>query len=273
MNHLQTLCQAYERSEARALYRWVMEERFGLSQADLLLGKDTTLSAKDDAELAEIVQRLMRHEPVQYVLGSTTFCGHRLGVEPSVLIPRPETQEMVEHIVRQMPAGTRSLDIGTGSGCIAITLALSGHKVTAFDISPDALRIARHNAQQLNAVVDFRQVDILTASVADEDAYDCIVSNPPYICQGEAKEMDSNVLDYEPHLALFVPDADPLRFYRAIAHYAQQALCTGGWLWLECNRAYAGDVAGLLRQCGMQQVEVLRDDFGNDRFVKGCKQQ
>lgn len=272
MNALQRLQQAYPMGEARALYELIMETRFALTRTDLLLGKDTTLSATDQAELVEIVERVAKREPVQYVLGQETFCGHTFRVAPGVLIPRPETQQLVRLVQRQMPARSRILDIGTGSGCIAVTLALSGYSVTAFDISSDALAIARQNAAGLSAEVRFRQEDILSPAVTDE-TWDAIVSNPPYICQSEAKDMEDNVLRHEPHLALFVPDEDPLLFYRAIAAYGQTHLTDGGRLFFEINRAYARQTSEMLTQTGYIGVEIIKDQYDNDRFVCARKKQ
>lgn len=267
MNHLQLLQQVYPAGEARALYRMVMEECFGLSQTQLLLGKDKDLSADECKELANIIDRLLQKEPVQYILGYADFCQHRFRVEPGVLIPRPETEELVRLVAEHHPVPADMLDVGTGSGCIAVTLALEGHHVTAYDISPEALRIARGNALNLGASVDFQQVDILHADTSRQ--WDVIVSNPPYICRGEASEMDANVLDYEPHTALFVPDEDPLLFYRAIAHFAAGHLTRGGALYFECNRAFVHEVAQLMRTLGFSQVEGRNDMFDNPRFAIG----
>lgn len=272
MNALQRLQQAYPKGEARALYELIMETRFALTRTDLLLGKDTTLSATDQAELAEIVERVANREPVQYVLGHETFCGHAFRVAPGVLIPRPETQQLVRLVRQQMPARSRILDIGTGSGCIAVTLALSGYGVTAFDISPEALAIARQNAADLSAEVQFRQEDILSPTATDE-CWDAIVSNPPYICRSEANQMEDNVLRHEPHLALFVPDEDPLLFYRAIAAYGQTHLADGGSLFFEINRAYARQTSDMLLQQGYAGVETIKDQYDNDRFVCARKKQ
>lgn len=267
MKHIKALQQAYPPGEARALLRMVMEVRYGLSHTDLLLGKDRDLSPAQQAELDTIIARLLRREPVQYVLGIAEFCGHRFHVEPGVLIPRPETEQMVQRLVRRPGQKTGSvLDIGTGSGCIAISLALAGYRVTAFDVSPLALRIARGNAERLGAQVDFRLEDILHPTHSC-GRFDIIASNPPYVCQSEAAQMEENVLAYEPHLALFVPDQDPLLFYRAIADYAARQLAPGGELLLECNRAYCTEVAELLTRQGFADATVLHDQFGNQRFV------
>lgn len=277
MNALQTLRESYAAGEARAIYELVLRLRFGLSRTDILLGKDTTLSANDKAELQIIVDRVAKGEPVQYVLGIEEFCGRTFLVGPGVLIPRPETGQLVHLAEQNVPSGSRVLDVGTGSGCIAVSLALAGYKVTALDISEEALSYARRNAERLGAEVEFVKQDILSLDFKGQGAggkgqgasfpYDAIVSNPPYICRNEAAEMEENVRAYEPHLALFVPDDDPLLFYRAIADYGLVHLSAGGWLLFETNRAYALQVAEMLRQKGYTGAVTKKDQFGNDRFV------
>ena len=292
MNCLHELQHIYPPGEARAVYRLLMEVRFGLSHTDLLQGKDTELSAPDQAELKNLVARLLRHEPIQYALGQADFCGRTFHVEPGVLIPRPETEEGVRKGPLSIPPRgdlqadrllssplggieggppPRLLDIGTGSGCIAITLALAGYRVTAFDISDTALAVARENAARLRAEVEFVKEDILHPA-HHCGSFDIIVSNPPYVCQSEAASMDENVLRYEPHEALFVPDADPLLFYRAIVQYAETHLTAGGWLVFEVNRAYGRAVVRLMQGAGYADTQLLQDQFGNDRIVKGQKQ-
>jgi release factor glutamine methyltransferase len=271
---LQQLQQRYDAGEARALYEFVMQRRFGLSRTDILLGKDTNLSADDKAELEIIVQRIAKGEPVQYVLGYEEFCGRNFLVGPGVLIPRPETQQLVQLVQQYLPLGSSVLDVGTGSGCIAITLALVGYKVTALDVSEEALDYARRNAERLGAEVEFRKEDILSVKnqideTDSDSSFDCIISNPPYVCEREAAEMDDNVLMYEPRIALFVPDDDPMLFYRAIADYGLKHLTAGGWLFFETNRAYAGHVGELLQQKGYRDVRIVKDQYDNERFVVG----
>ena len=270
---LHALASLYPQGEASALARMVFEERFGLSQTDLLLGKDSNLSANDLAELHNIVARLQKNEPIQYVLGETAFCGLHIGVGPGVLIPRPETEELVEwitaHYAGQQPP-LRVLDIGTGSGCIALALASRGFHVEAWDVSPEALTIARGNAERLHLDVQFVQEDILQAKATDA-CYDILVSNPPYICQREACDMERNVLDHEPALALFVPDDDPLLFYRAIARFAHEALTPGGCLFFEINRAYSYETKCMLEREGFIDIELRNDQFNNPRMLKATK--
>ena len=271
MNCLKELKQHYGTAEGYALYRLVMEECFGLTHTDILLGKDNQISEENQARLLGITRRLLKNEPVQYVLGYAVFCGHKFAVRPGVLIPRPETELLVQKALelgRGMDgvACPQVLDIGTGSGCIAISMALAGCHVTAMDISEEALGIAMENAANLNAEVAFVHENILRPSPTAQQ-WDVIVSNPPYICLHEAEEMERNVLDYEPHSALFVPDTDPLIFYRAIASYAMSHLSTGGWLCLEINQAYPDEMTGLLSSFGFKDVTILQDQYGKDRIA------
>lgn len=271
MNVLQKLRQTCGEGEARALYELIMERQFGLSRTDLLLGKDTTLSADEQEELQIIVARVAAGEPVQYVLGQEEFCGRTFLVGPGVLIPRPETQELVRLVERHLAPGSTVLDVGTGSGCIAVTLALAGYKATATDVSADALSFARRNAARLGAEVQFVEHDILSSSPLPS-VFSAIVSNPPYVCESESSTMEDNVRLHEPGLALFVPDADPLRFYKAIAAFALHHLADGGLLFFETNRAFAAATAEMLRQKGYAEARIVKDQFENDRFVWARKQ-
>ena len=222
----------YDESEAKAIIRMVLEVVFNFRLADLYSGKVNELSPDEEEVLGEIVARLKKCEPVQYVLGQADFCGRTFKVRPGVLIPRPETAELCEWITTHHTRSgrLRILDIGTGSGCIALTLALNlpYAQVEGWDISAEALCIAEENNERLKANVSFLQKDILALDSAgttakDKEEIDIIVSNPPYICMKERGEMDRNVLDYEPETALFVPDNDPLRFYRAIAEHGKNS--------------------------------------------------
>ena len=264
------LTPLYGEGEAKAIARMVYEVRYGLTFTDLCIGKDTQLSADDQAELEEIAQRLERHEPIQYVLGKAEFMGKWYDVEPGVLIPRPETEELVRWIVlKETPATV--LDIGTGSGCIAITLAAMYPKatVTAWDISEKALKVARTNAIRHKVNVLFQQVDILANSQQPKaNSYDIIISNPPYICNKEREAMEQNVLDYEPHEALFVPDEDPLLFYRAIAEYGKKVLKPDGWLYFEINPLYAEPLRELLHSMSYHDIECKDDQYGKQRMIR-----
>ena len=362
------LTAIYNEREAQAIVRTVLDALFGMSLTDICLGKVTQLSADDTTRLEKIMQRLEKSEPVQYVLGAEWFAGRLFDVAPGVLIPRPETEDLVkwacdeakekednskdergkeekevskkgeapqkeeqllssplkeeeEGLRKEKDASQKEkqllssplkeeeerlrkgkdasqkeeqhlssllksnkevsekgeevphpsiLDIGTGSGCIAITvaLALPQARVTAWDISTDALAIAAGNAHRLGASVRFEHQDALNAP-DDEERWDVIVSNPPYICDKERADMSDNVLSYEPELALFVPDSDPLLFYRAIARYASKALKPGGRLLFETNTAYVHEVAQAMANEGFTAIEVRNDCFGKPRMVKG----
>lgn len=268
-----TLEPLYGNGEARAITDYVLDVCFGLSKADILCGAVEEMTAEKAAELNKIFGRLMEGEPVQYVLGRAEFCGRWFDVRPGVLIPRPETEELCAWITADSKASgsPKVLDIGTGSGCIAITLQLDmpESKVTAWDISADALDVARENAQQLGANVNFVKLDALNAK--PEGEWDVIVSNPPYICEKEKKDMAVNVLEHEPHTALFVPDADPLLFYRAITRLAVQTLSKGGRLYFEINPIYADDTCRMMRAEGMTAVELRSDMYGKQRMAKGVK--
>ncbi len=365
------LTAIYNEREAQAIVRTVLDALFGMSLTDICLGKVTQLSADDTTRLEKIMQRLEKSEPVQYVLGTEWFAGRLFDVAPGVLIPRPETEDLVKWAcdeakekekednskeergkeekevsekgeapqkeeqplsfplkeeeeglrkgkdasqkeeqplstpLKEEEEGLRKgedasqkeeqllssllksnkevsekgeeaphpsiLDIGTGSGCIAITvaLALPQARVTAWDISTDALAIAAGNAHRLGASVRFEHQDALSAP-DDEERWDVIVSNPPYICDRERADMSDNVLSYEPELALFVPDNDPLLFYRAITRYASKALKPGGRLLFETNTAYAHEVAQAMASEGFTAIEVRNDCFGKPRMVKGA---
>lgn len=268
-----TLEPLYGNGEARAITDYVLDVCFGLSKADIMCGAVEEMTAEKTAELNKIFGRLMEGEPVQYVLGRAEFCGRWFSVRPGVLIPRPETEELCAWITADSKASAspKVLDIGTGSGCIAITLQLDmpESKVTAWDISADALDVARENAQQLGANVNFVKLDALNAK--PEGEWDVIVSNPPYICEKEKKDMAVNVLEHEPHTALFVPDADPLLFYRAITRLAVQTLSKGGRLYFEINPIYADDTCRMMRAEGMTAVELRSDMYGKQRMAKGIK--
>lgn len=271
------LTAVYPEGEASAILFLVLEKRFGLTRTDVLVGGLGMLTDKQKEEMDGIMERLEAGEPVQYVLGVADFDGMELCVGTGVLIPRPETEELVEWIAEDLKGRTdvRILDIGTGSGCIALALArrLPGAKVTAWDISDDALRIAEANAGRLGLDVEFLKRDALDADVAEgvQACYDVVVSNPPYICDAERKDMSVNVLQHEPATALFVPDDDPLLFYRAISMSAQKMLRSGGALYFEINRAYGQETMEMMQRMGYADVQLRQDFVGNDRMVKGVK--
>ena len=259
----------YTAEEVSALSRIVCCDLLGQAPTDYYLGKDIVLSSKKEQELEDILQRLSRFEPLQYIEGRTLFLGREFWVAPGVLIPRPETEELVELMLKEIPADARILDVGTGGGCIAISLAkeLPDALVTAWDVSPEALSVARANARKLQSNVRFVECDVLACQVDEVGLYDVIVSNPPYVTEAEKADMEPNVLQWEPSLALFVPDDDPLRFYRRIAVLGRDMLADGGRLYFEINRAYGREMVEMLRTMGYVRVRVKKDLSQNDRFV------
>lgn len=270
--------ELYGEHESSAISFLLLEKHCGLGMTDVVMGKDESLDDDTAEELYRMAERIANGEPVQYVLGKADFCGHTFNVAPGVLIPRPETEELVEWICQDHAdtadkQSLRVLDIGTGSGCIAISLAhrLCGAKVEAWDISETALRIAEKNAETIGADVVFRQKDVL-APLSETDMmcrYSAIVSNPPYICEEERAGMERNVLEHEPGTALFVPDSDPLLFYRAITEKATRMLHSGGALYFEINSRFNLETAGIMRTFGFTQIETRWDFMNKERMIKG----
>ena len=264
----------YADAEALSLAKMLLVEVFGFSTLELYAGKDRSFSEKEQELLDDIVCRLQKHEPIQYIIGRENFMGLVFHVDENVLIPRPETQELVEWMVEdhQSDEHCRILDIGTGSGCIPIALAhfLKGAQVEAWDISAGALEIARQNAVSNQVRVQFREQDVFSVTPSSL-SYDVIVSNPPYITEQEKADMEANVLDWEPSIALFVPDSDPLLFYRKIAELGLEMLVPGGSLYFEINRAYGAMMKSMLENMGYRYVELRKDMFGNDRMIKAIK--
>ena len=257
-----------EEGEARAVAFLVLQTVLGVSRTEVYVDKDTEISPASAQRLQRTAEKLRRGLPVQYALGEAEFCGLRFSVDTSVLIPRPETEELVSLVMEKAgPERRRILDIGTGSGCIAVSLASKCPlcSVEAWDISPAALRVAAENARIHGVNVRFCLHDVLQRPEAG--IFDLIVSNPPYICEREKAEMHPQVVEYEPSTALYVPDSDPLLFYRALADVACASLSDGGWLCVEINRAYGEQTARLFRSAGLEEVEIRSDSFGNPRFV------
>ena len=289
----QSLTPLYDAGEAQAIVRTVLDVKYGMTLTDIICGKVNEISADEERKLEEIIIRLQKGEPVQYVLGEADFAGRPFHVEPGVLIPRPETAELCQWIEKDMieksivssedspedssgnsPQATDDtrliLDICTGSGCIAITLGLNipNSEVTGWDISEDALRIAQGNVEMLKARnVRIEYQDALALPKAAEAA-DLIVSNPPYICEKEKADMEKNVLEHEPSLALFVPDEDPLKFYSAIAEYASSALKSGGALYFEINPIYEKETREMLLKLDFKDIETKEDAFGKKRMMR-----
>ena len=268
----------YGDKEAKAITRYLLEVGYGLSMTDILCGATEQLPPD---EMGENLRRLLKGEPVQYVVGKAEFGGRTFKVTPDVLIPRPETYELCQWVVEEKREERREerdfsvLDIGTGSGCIAITLALDipDAQVEAWDISEGALSIARQNVEDLHAHVDFKQVNVLSSLPKQGGPeWVFIISNPPYICKKEAASMEQHVLDHEPHQALFVPDEDPLVFYKAIGQYACHALANHGYLFFEINPLYATEITKMLDVMGFFEIETRKDQFGKVRFVRARKE-
>ena len=296
----QSLTPLYDAGEAQAIVRTVLDVEYGMTLTDIICGKVNELSSDEERNLEEIIIRLQNGEPVQYVLGEADFAGRTFHVEPGVLIPRPETAELcqwIEEHVSSLEAdeSKQILDICTGSGCIAITLGLTipNSEVTGWDISEDALRIAQGNMEMLkagNVRIEYQDALMLPkaaeaaeiseiseaakmSEAAEADSalaknWDIIVSNPPYICEKEKADMEKNVLEHEPSIALFVPDEDPLKFYRAIAEYASSALKSGGALYFEINPIYEKETREMLQSLGFKDIETKDDAFGKKRMMK-----
>ena len=293
----QSLTPLYDAGEAQAIVRTVLDVEYGMTLTDIICGKVNELSSDEERNLEEIITRLQNGEPVQYVLGEADFAGRTFHVEPGVLIPRPETAELcqwIEEEVSSLKADERKqiLDICTGSGCIAITLGLNipNSEVTGWDISEDALRIAQGNVEMLkagNVRIEYQDALMLPKAAEAEEAaeiseaaeaesslsksWNIIVSNPPYICEKEKADMEKNVLEHEPSIALFVPDEEPLKFYRAIAEYASSALKSEGALYFEINPIYEKETREMLQSLGFKDIETKEDAFGKKRMMKAKK--
>ncbi len=253
-----------------AAARIIFEDIAGYDRKFIFMNGDRSMTDFMEAKINAVVAKVEGGEPVQYAVGKARFMGIDLTVTPAVLIPRPETAGLVD-IITSANAGRsdlRVLDIGTGSGCIAIALAraLPFARVSAIDLSADALAVARANAKDAGVDIAFSQADILTAT-PEAASLDIIVSNPPYICRSEESDMDARVLDHEPATALFVPDDDPLRFYRAIAAYAAKALVPGGQLYFEINSRFPAEMRSLLEKAGFSEIDIQRDYRGNYRYA------
>jgi release factor glutamine methyltransferase len=261
----------YPQNEINSISNLIIAKITGFSRTEIILNKNTKISANQRFLLEKIVEALKNNTPVQYVLGETEFYGLPFKVDSNVLIPRPETEELVEWIQSSYSANMsyRMLDIGTGSGCIAIALKSIFPKsmVSAFDISVGALEIARDNAELNGCEIDFRKVDILQPKIIAEK-WDIIVSNPPYIPEMEKSEILAHVLEFEPHTALFVPDSRPLLFYETIATFALQHLNIGGMLFFEIHRDFGLQTVQLLEKLGFKDVILRKDVSGNDRMVR-----
>lgn len=262
-----TLLRLYDPGEARSIARIIFEDALGIRN----LNRQAALSAEQETQLRHITARLLQHEPVQYIVGLADFYGLRFRVDPRVLIPRQETEELAHWMLEELGKGKqRVLDIGAGSGCIPVTLKKLRPEwdVWAVDVSEGALELAAENARMNGAAVTFLQLDILDENQWQRlGIFDAIVSNPPYIPKSEAALMPENVRSYEPHLALFVENQNPLLFYRAIGRFAQRRLRSGGRLFFETNEFNAGEVLELIRSQGFKRIELKRDLSGKERMI------
>ena len=275
----QNLHTHYEPAEAQSIVFLLFEHLLRLSKTQILVNQPVDVSSDTQLALENALARLKNHEPIQYIIGQTEFYGLPFQVKPGVLIPRPETEELVDWIIQdnQNRTSLTILDIGTGSGCIAVTLAkhLSTTQVTAVDVSSEALAIAQQNAKLNQTPVRFISDSILTLpeTCFVDHSHDIIVSNPPYVTPAEKTEMQANVLEHEPELALFVPQNAPLLFYEAIARLAQQKLKPDGQLYFEINELFGQETKEMLESLGFSNIEVRKDMFGKDRMVRSRKSE
>ena len=268
------LAGLYPPAEIEGFKRIIFETVFGWNFTDQVLKKQETILPVDFERIKSIVLRLKNSEPIQYIFGETEFFGLKLKVNSSVLIPRPETEELVEWIVRsKLSENCKILDIGTGSGCIAIAIKsrLKNAEVSGIDISPEALETARLNAIENGLEINFYPADIFNMKNFEGEKFDVIVSNPPYIRESEKVLMHSNVLDYEPEIALFVSDNDPLKYYREIARFAKSNLYDNGKLFFEINENFKSEMVELLSDIGFNNIEIRKDINGKNRMVSCLK--
>ena len=267
---LESITPLYNKDEASSLYYILCEESLALSKPKLIIAENMDLSIEKTNQLYNCLDRLKKHEPIQYVLGKTKFCNLNFSVNASVLIPRPETEELVNIILKNELDNKTILDIGSGSGCIAISLAKHSPKakVTALDICKDAIELSQRNAKENDVNLEFINADIL--NYKSDKKYDIIVSNPPYVLESEKKHMSKNVLDYEPELALFVKNDDPLQFYKAILDFAKNSLNKNGEIYFEINESYKDKIMELVNNYGYSNVDCKLDVFGKYRFCVIC---
>ena len=260
------LSSIYEMDELNSIFNLLSEDYIKIPRSKILLADEIDLDESNQTLFLSALERLKTHEPIQYVLGKTTFMDLEFKVNSSVLIPRPETEELVSFMLKEDLDGKEILDIGTGSGCIAISLAknLPNAKVSALDISEDALEIAKENTKMNNVNIEFIHADIF--EYQSDKKYDIIVSNPPYVLELQRKHMSKNVLEYEPELALFVKNDDPLKFYKAILDFAKNSLNENGKIYFEINENYKDEIMKLINNYSYSNVNYKLDVFGKNRF-------
>ena len=267
---LKAITPLYNKDEASSLYYMLCEEVLSIPKSKLIIAEDMDLTIEKTNQLYNCLERLKKHEPIQYVLGKTKFCNLNFSVNESVLIPRPETEELVNIILKNELGNKTVLDIGSGSGCIAVSLAKHSPKakVTALDICKDAIELSQRNAKENDVNLEFINADIL--NYKSDKKYDSIVSNPPYVIELEKKHMSKNVLDYEPELALFVKNDDPLQFYKAILDFAKNSLNKNGEIYFEINESYKDKIMELVNNYGYSNIDCKLDVFGKYRFCVIC---
>jgi len=272
VNYLKSeLSDFYDKQEVESFISLILEKVLGVNSTKRLLLSKINTNEKQRQHIDNLIDRLKNFEPVQYIFGESWFYGLKFKTDKRALIPRPETEELVEWIINTCPNAQNILDIGTGSGCIAVSLAkkLPNSSVSALDISLDALTLAKENAEYNGVTVNFCHINIFKTENF-EQKFDIIVSNPPYVTDAEKVDMLPNVLNYEPDLALFVPDNEPLIFYSRIAELAKNILNNNGFLFFEINRKFGKQIVKMLKQFGFEQIELKKDICGNDRFIR-CK--
>ena len=274
----EALSAIYPKTEIDSFFFILMEEKLKLQRIDTVLNSDLLITNKNLIDLKNIVKRLQKEEPIQYIIGNTEFYGLPFLVDKNTLIPRPETEELVTWVLDEIKVLTNNkitelsiLDIGTGTGCIPISLAknLTSLNISAIDISPEALIIAKQNAILNKVTIEFIELDILNTESLPQE-YDVIISNPPYVRELEKEEIKNNVLENEPHLALFVEDENPLIFYNKIADLAKQQLSKNGMLFFEINQYLGKETVNMLVKKGFKNIQLKKDLFGNDRMIKAC---
>ena len=272
----EALSAIYPKTEIDSFFFILMEEKLNLQRIDTVLKPDYLITEKNLIDLKTIVKRLQKEEPIQYIIGTTEFYGLPFLVDKNTLIPRPETEELVTWVLDEIKVLTNNkitelsiLDIGTGTGCIPISLAknLTSLNISAIDISPEALLIAKQNAILNKVTIAFIELDILGAKSLPQE-YDVIISNPPYVRELEKEGIKNNVLENEPHLALFVADENPLIFYNKIADLAKQQLSKNGMLFFEINQYLGKETVSMLAEKGFKNIQLKKDLFGNDRMIK-----
>ncbi len=261
----------YQKREAESFVFMLVEKICGLNKTQQLIIDDFVPMPQQRLSIDDAINRLKRYEPIQHILGEIEFHGLCFRSDKRALVPRPETEELVAWIIEETASlgDAKILDIGTGGGCIAISLACrcDGSVVKAIDISSEAISLAKENALKNNVKIDFIEADIFNPPPRIVDYYDIIVSNPPYVIDSEKSDMKANVLDYEPHLALFVRDDEPLVFYEQIANFAFDNLCSGGYLFFEINRMFGTQMVEMLKKIGYHSIVLKKDISNNDRFV------